>query len=264
MSSNNVQTASRLPIDKWEAESLRVTLFPTEPYNPDKQSWWSDLLGSPADRIVRDRKTGSYHERGPFRGELLVLGMAHGRIDWILGIESGGSIPDDPLRTIGPFPSTLDKFAPVIEKWLHLPTCPTAVRLGFGAVLLYPVGTHKETMQQLQAYLNNVKIDPSKSRDLFYQINRPIASKIGIPNLMINRLCKWSVFDTKTVLARVSVMPAKVQDIQEKSACRLELDINTSREFNSELTADYLPLVFKELVELGKEIVENGDINGNE
>ena len=43
--------------------------------------------------------------------------------------------------------------------------------------------------------------------------------------------------------------------------CRLELDINTAPECFGLLTPDKLPELFTEMVEMGKEIAEEGDIN---
>jgi hypothetical protein len=58
-----------------------------------------------------------------------------------------------------------------------------------------------------------------------------------------------------TVLPTSETIP-----IQEHFACCLELDINTAQDFREELTCEQLAQVFQELVELGQEIVGEGDI----
>jgi hypothetical protein len=51
-----------------------------------------------------------------------------------------------------------------------------------------------------------------------------------------------------------------MQTTASLSACRLELDISTMPEWEGELPHDGLPEVFRELVDLGQEIAEKGDI----
>ena len=43
-------------------------------------------------------------------------------------------------------------------------------------------------------------------------------------------------------------------------ACRLELDINTDGDFEGELPRQALPALWDELVRLGAEIAEKGDV----
>jgi hypothetical protein len=43
-------------------------------------------------------------------------------------------------------------------------------------------------------------------------------------------------------------------------ACCIELDINTSPDYQEDLPKEKLPQIFRELVDLGKEIVKEGDI----
>jgi hypothetical protein len=43
-------------------------------------------------------------------------------------------------------------------------------------------------------------------------------------------------------------------------AVRLDLDINTTADFSSELPSEQLPKIFRELIELGREIAREGDV----
>jgi len=130
-------------------------------------------------------------------------------------------------------------------RWLA--GCPPLQRLAFGAVLTRPVDDLLTGYRQISDYLPFVQLDPESSSDFSYQINRPRNSTV-ISGLRINRFSRWSV-------ARVF---ASTFDTQ--IGCRVELDINTAQEFQGELPQEKLPVIIQELVDLGKEIAENGDI----
>jgi hypothetical protein len=100
-------------------------------------------------------------------------------------------------------------------------------------------------------------IDPIGSSDLFYQINRPRDSRGKIPDLIINRLSKWSILALQ--IAAIDSRGSMVKG-NKRLSCRLELDISTSGEYCGTIDRKAIAPVFKELVELGKEISEKGDI----
>ena len=94
-----------------------------------------------------------------------------------------------------------------------------------------------------------------------YRINHPRDSSSGITDLRVNRLTKWSVALRRGV--GFSVGPTGVSGVspgQAFFACRLDLDINTAVDFQSQLSREQLPQIFQELVDLGNEIAGEGDI----
>ena len=147
-----------------------------------------------------------------------------------------------------------------MNRWLTLDSCPEIQRVAFGAVLLSPVDSKVSGYRQLAAYLPSVTIDPEHSTDLLYQINRPRESATGIPDLKINRLSKWSVAQIST--AGLVLEPTRIlyHDVpQAYLACRLELDINTAAERREPLPRETVSNVWQELLNLGMEIVIDGD-----
>lgn len=96
-------------------------------------------------------------------------------------------------------------------------------------------------------------------RDFGYQINRRRPTKTGIPGLDINRLSKWSVVQAQPRWFNLQPGEGSIE-VPEYDACRLELDMNTAAELKGDLTREQLTALFQELAELGKEIVEKGDV----
>jgi hypothetical protein len=254
------QGLARLPIGDWQVQLLRMTLFTAHRHRVGSQDWWNKVRARSPDTIIEKPGVGGRREMGQFGEGMLILGTEPGRIDWVLAADPRASSSVDPIRTIGSFPETLEELCSVTRKWFSLADCPSARRLAFGAVLLYCVDTQQIAVEQLTPYLRTVDLTLEPSLDLFFQINRPRESKTGIQGLRINRLSKWSVVDVIQLWGSAAALPATVEHVGGQIACRLELDINTGVDFRGPLSRGKLPRVFKELVDLGKEIVTEGDI----
>ena len=247
------------PLEAWQAEGLRLTLFPSPAAQIGEASWWKDLVGEPAAAKIVQPRIGGHQEEGPFENRKLVLRVEPIRIDWLLAPLDEGTLAAATIPTVGSFPESLNLFVPLMFRWFQAETCPPAQRLAFGATVLLPAGDTQEGYRQISAYLP-FQFDAEGSSDFSYQINRPRNSLSGISSLRINRLSKWSVM--RVVLGTLAFGPASVgySARQMHHVCRLELDINTTPDFPGELSREQLPQVFQELVRFAKEIVEKGDI----
>ncbi len=86
-------------------------------------------------------------------------------------------------------------------------------------------------------------------------------SSSGIADLKINRLTKWSVAGHVSAQVELSAQHVRYSRDEEPAfACRLELDINTSPELQGDLPKEKLPVILREMVNLGPEITKQGDI----
>ena len=123
-----------------------------------------------------------------------------------------------------------------------------------------PVADVQEGYRQLSAYLP-FNINTENASDFMYQINRARASD-SVHNLNINRLSKWSVSAIFWGKARFfkGLATADYHPGPHVFSCRLELDINTVVELESELKREDLPKLLQEFTELSKEIAHEGDI----
>jgi hypothetical protein len=152
----------------------------------------------PEMRTVRPRQGGS-QEEGAFGTGRLILRLESMRIDWLLTVAGEQKSSGEDAPTIGAFPEVLRGFQELIERWFSLETCPSVIRLAFGAVLLQPVASLQHAYQQLGHYLPSMMSDPEGSSDFLYQINRRRDSTTGIAGLKINRLSKWSAASFMTM-----------------------------------------------------------------
>ncbi|MBI3938396.1 MAG: hypothetical protein HY323_15575 [Betaproteobacteria bacterium] len=253
-------------LSHWRVETLRLTAFPTSTtLDISGIKWWEGVTSEqPESRNIQPR-IGTLQEVGPIRGGLCNLSFEYRppRLDWLFSpiLKDKQELTDFP--TFATFPDGLNLFEEILVPWLG--QCPSANRIAFGVVLIQPVENRKAGYQLLGKYLPSVKLDADTSSDFSYQINRPRPSASGIANLRINRLSRWSVVRLSGMLVQLSVGAGQptAQVFESKKgldACRVELDINTSPEFEGALSQEKLASVVNELVALGVEIATKGDI----
>ena len=133
-------------------------------------------------------------------------------------------------------------------------------------MLLEPVENREKGYLRITDYVPSVKIDPQRSEDFLYQINRPRESTV-IKGMRLNRLSKWSVASFLPV--RFSIGMPQSQPGQPlfyshggtpAMACRAEFDLSTATGIQHELPHDMLQSIFNELVALGSEMAQYGDV----
>ncbi len=251
------QQSSQLPTTEWQSETLRLTAFPvggSPELTPD--AWWSGVVGDTPEKQTIEPKKGMLLEEGSHQDGKLTLKVDPIRIDWLFG-SLDARMSELELPSVGRFSETCDMFVELMGHWFSMETCPSLRRLAFGAVLLNPVESREEGYRRLDPHLPKVSLDPEGTSDFAYQINRPRESGDG--TIMINRLSKWSVAALRFATIEVSTLPLH-GPVVEHFACRLQLDINTPPDLEVELSCEILPSLFLELVNLGKEIAEKGDL----
>lgn len=243
----------------WQTETLRVTAFPLSPLNIEDIDWWELVTGEkPESRTIHPRtrqlqESGRINE-GPF---YLTLNCSRDRIDWLLEAAPPSNHDTESLPTCGLLTETLNPFFSLIEKWL--PQAPALKRTAFGAVLLAEVPDVRSGHLALSRYLPAVKLDPESS-DFSYSINRPRTIRKPL-YLKINRLSRWRVIQLVGYKIDALERQAVTQPLGPSwVACRLELDINTDAGFVDELPQEQLGAILKELISLGCEIAEKGDV----
>ena len=144
-----------------------------------------------------------------------------------------------------------------MQQWFNSTTYPTAIRLALGAIMLNEVTSRHVGYELLQKYLHFVKIDTKNSRDFMYQINRPRASR-EIPDLVINRLSKWSVVTVAQGEVQLPLSISKV--ITQSFFGRIELDVNSAAEYQDTYDGPTSQWLFEEFVEMAEEIARKGDV----
>jgi hypothetical protein len=247
------------PVDVWQAQTMRVTVFPTEVVSLEPSSWWDKVVGVPPEAVGSRPKVGQFQARGDFEGRQLVLQIQPGRVEWILGPLAKAVDEESTLPSLGSFSEVLQSLSKVVVSWL--PQAPALQRFAFGAILTQPVDNVLAGYALLQKYLaSSVRLDPESSSDFFYQINRPRPSRTTIAGLRLNRLTKWSVQVVRRMTMTIGTEGGATRALGQDAACRLELDMNTAPDFTGALPADQLGSLLQELIDLGREIAQKGDI----
>jgi hypothetical protein len=259
-------TEGKAETDNWSAESLRLTAFLAPSAEVKAEGWWAATAGSePESRTVKPSR-GELVETGSYLENSLTLSVQPGRIDWVLApSQAQFENFEIELKLVGRFPEVADAFGHAMSAWLK--NCPPVVRLAYGLVLLERVDTKEEGYHQLSKYLHSIKID-ADSQDLFYQVNRPKLLSAGKENLKFNRLSKWSVMAFQPVRlgfgvgSPPTVGPATIFAPPDSTvyACRLELDLSTPGDRQNELAHDELRTIFAQLIAIGSEIANRGDV----
>jgi hypothetical protein len=249
-----------VPTNRWEAESLRVTGFPSATAEFKETSWWQELMGEPPDKRLSTPKTSSLQEHGSLEGNSLVLNISPLRIDWVLSPNLDTIGMSQHFPRLGSFNDSLRPFASLVQGWLGLETCPQLNRLAFGCVLLLHVESLQQGYEQLAAYLPAIDLSIGRSSDFLYQINRPRESTVDVPNLRINRLSRWSVSKWRTGIFGVTSGKIDSKMTPERFGCRIELDINSAPDFSGTFSREQSNKLLEELITLAFEIVEKGDI----
>ncbi|MGO8898441.1 MAG: hypothetical protein ACLQU5_08830 [Isosphaeraceae bacterium] len=156
------------------------------------------------------------------------------------------------------FPEATETFRNALRTWLE--DQPNVARLALGAIVKLPVDDREAGYGRISDYLP-FDVDPVRSSDFMYQINRARQSTV-LPEVTVNRLSKWSVgrlVRAAVILDQVPVT-VSIHEVSQSSSCRLELDINTSPNSPFPLPSARLPALFDEFVDWAREIITEGDI----
>ena len=254
------QTSITLPDEiQWMPYILRLTAFPSPLAQFDSSNWWANIVGELPESQDRKPKIGKVTEIGPFDGSNLILDVQPDRIDWRLTSLSEVNRPL-PLskEELVPLQPILNRYIQIANEWFRV--APPLIRLAFGARLGIPVDNKIDGSHILSSYLPFMDMDFANSSDFLYQINRSRTSTV-VPELRLNRLTKWSVLSATTgSFVMRDQQPVSTSTTQNFYSCHLELDINTSAENTDEYQPEHLSPLFDELVQIGLEIAQRGDI----
>lgn len=243
----------------WQAQNLRLIAFPSAPQFAAQQNWWRDLTGAEPENVVERRQKQEKEESGQYEGASLTLGFDLLRLQWTFSprLDAETITLGQQPPVLGTFMERKDWFLDLMGRWL--PHCPPIHRLAFAASLLQPVTDREAGYRMLDRYLRWVEIDPQSS-ELLYRINRPRVSGTGIRGLILNRLSTWVVAKFGVVMQVIQGgHPEQQFQPAENFACAVELDINTTPDFQGLLPPTDLVRIFAELIEAGVEIARRGD-----
>ena len=241
--------------DSWLVLQLRSTTFVQKRSLSEtmEDNWWEMLTEDKPKEEHRDYANEVKQQIGTFAKYNLFIYSQTDRIDLIL---SGKPIPSSDAKSISSLSSTLEPFLDVVFLWLNI--CPLITRLAFGASLIMQVSDEDAGRKKLLEFLPDLHLNSSEISDLIYQINRPRDSE-SWPNVKINRLSQWSMPQANVIRTTEGALETQLSSEQKQYVCKLDFNINTA------YTKDSIPKcntcsLFQELVKLGREIAEDGDL----
>ena len=242
-------------VPNWQAESLRLTVFPVNADDATATLHWESLLSTLPESVNRRREAPPHViEEGPWGNARLQVDAQPGQIHW--RALPAAPKPDSAM-VIGAFAASTSAFRELMERWLAT-HCPTINRIAFGASLLLPVGSLQDACRNLAGMLPSVTIAPDDTRDFIYRINRRRPSQYEA--LQINRLATWSSVQSIGFEVMIGAGAPATQVMKEEHFCRLDLDINTFPFHPRGLAQGALDALFGDLVSAAMEIAERGDM----
>lgn len=243
----------KLSLSQLQANMLRLTAFPTPNQQFNPESWWASLINQQPENTSTKSALGEKVAEGSYGSGTFTIGTSPLRIDLVYKSVEKEETLDSTIPVIGNVSDTVNSFQQLIEKWFDIESIPSISRLAFGGILVFPVENLETGYNLLSKY---VKLDiDEQASDLLYRINRRRNSTI-YPSLVINRLSTWGVMVVKVGLFDPNTT---IYQLPETYAFRVELDINTVPNEDNIVTGQWKE-IFGELVILGKEIAELGDI----
>jgi hypothetical protein len=258
--SGNESAERRRPLEDWMAQHLRLTLFPSERFEPKQKDWWEGVTGDLPEKRETLLSQKTFADSGVFQGGQLVNVIAPNRIDWRLSAVEKKD-PPVPFEAVGSFPEVLSAFTAKLGTWLE-GHAPEARRIALGATVFLRVTSRLEGNNLLAAYLPSLQIDENNA-DILFRINRRRPSTV-LTGWMVNRLCTWSVVEA--VVAAMSPRPESEQPIdvrqigERATACQVEFDVNTDQMYDGTLRSEVLVPVLNELKAMATELVAKGDV----
>lgn len=222
----------------WQTESVRLTFFCDD---GQQKEVWKTLTGSEPENITQLRQENTKIETGAWDDNLLNVTSHLDRVSITIHSRDNTS---PALPNIG----SLELALGYIPKVMESISLEKVTRVGLGLVVLYPGDSKKASYDKLAEILPEVKISNEMS-DFMYQYNLPTYSE-RYDGLIINNLIKFAV--AKLMFMRFTA--EKQQDVVEKIATRVEVDVNTHADFILDETYD-INQIIAELVEKSLDLI---------
>lgn len=236
---------------EWWVLNSRLTVFVT-PDTVVPAEMWQGIVGEQPETSVVQRASSTRIETGPLAEGKLTLQIQPFRIDWMheaVGMGDGGR-----PAVLGTFPAAAEPLVQLGHRWVQSAWFPSIQRVALGFNLISPTPDRQTGYGELRQFIDGVPTAPDAT-EFHYQVNRPRASSAGVNGLQVNRLSKWSVGAYKFVAMGAGAHPIE-SPLQHH--LHLELDINTSADFQGLIPREEVVRVIDDLFSGAGEICEQG------
>ena len=239
----------------WNAQLLRVTLFLTPPV--DGSGLWQAVVGEAPEVDEHRPREGVRRQAGKVGDALLEMGMTADRLDWVMSPAVEVPIPD-PAYHLGDPQTAVDTFDKFLAPWLARSDFPV-LRIAFGLIAVSPEPDRVSSYARLQELVPSVKYDAERTREVLYQVNRPVQSEL-LAGFELNRITKWSAarFVTQNIALSGGSLVATAG--AETHFARCECDHSTPADRTQVFPADQLVAIYQRLRDLAMLNLERGEL----
>lgn len=233
----------------WRVESLRITVFGSEPISASGKNWWKAVTETDPEAAINRPQSGEFAESGTFLNGQFELKSAFNRLDFLL-IFPFAEMPGAPEpQSVIPL---LNEFVHAVVRWASVSQF-TPSRVALGAVVYKKVQDIPTGNMLISNYVPNFDFSKNPDiTDLFIQINTPYVSDT-ITGAKINNVTKWGVLGQQVFAIGSSGMP----QITSEMVVRSEFDLSTAVDGPPVDIALFEPLT-AEMIRSLKDVLESG------
>ena len=244
----------------WNLNLIRLTIFPTDSsqiLSANPENLWTTSFDIPIERKEENVMIQRKFLVG-FDGDVeCQLELLPTKIQWLFKPKEDIQLTSERsliFNTLGKIESVIDGYKQKINKIIEANSLVIS-RVAIGLLLQTDPIERNAAYQVMAQNLPFLKVDPSEVKEVLLQINKPIQStSVGrVRNIEINRLTKWATTKLKGSVSNDGINI----DLIESHYAQLELDINTDKENQRNLTPSQSAVV-KKLFDLSEEIIEKG------
>jgi hypothetical protein len=239
----------------WRALTVRLTVFPSALWEAPADLWEQVVGARPETEQNQPRAQVRVHT-GPWRTRTLQLTASPLTIVWLTWPNSDNEgLPNlDKELVIDVLPG----FVAITRPWLTSVDFEVK-RIGVGLQAVLSAEDKVSAYKTLQEFIPSVKIEPETTTDFFYQINRPVPSRVLGSHVRLNRLMKWSAPSFKVAQIQVAPEITQAGPVLGELYASVESDINTPIDLAEPFDKRLLGAIYDELVELSQKNLEHGE-----
>ncbi len=177
----------------WQAQQLRLTVFPESSGTSERTDWWAEVIGEPPEERQEHQREQRWRDAGTLPNNedvAIVLAVQRDRIDWVLQPSDARQGEAMSLAKIGAPDEVMDNAFELLSTWLTN-FSPAASRVAVGLTAMWPGETLEECNRVASLQLP-FDVDP-QTRDLSVRANLRRPRSNGPAGGMINRVATWAV-----------------------------------------------------------------------
>lgn len=209
----------------WQCLQIRVTTFHSNLRADLNAAAIAPLMGIEPDSIeVKPNELRRFEVATLGPGQLTFTSAAN-RVDWVWRIVEE---VEQSSIALGAPSDVVKQFLPPLEAWIAREQ--GVVRIAVGGLFVIPVENRTKGYEILDSLISELSLDPERTSEFLYQINRPSDENFDGDIVNFNNLEKWScrqIMKGTMSFTAGSPLPVRQDSVVVSTSASCELDINT-------------------------------------